>query len=197
MNEDKSSGPMAYPKKGSYNWIIYKIPLLLWRMGLGPFLSHPTRGGKRMLVITTRGRNSKLPRHTMVSCIDFDQKNYAVSGWWLHSDWVKNFHKDPLVTVQVGLKIYAAHARQVVDLEEFRGVARSLFDSGGDSHFKNWLDTLEIAYTLDDLIDKRDRVHFIGFDPVEKEGPTPLTADLIWSWAVVLSLLLGWLFFIW
>jgi len=150
-----------------------------------------------MLVITTLGRKSGLPRHTMVSRIDFDQKNYAVSGWSLRSDWIKNIHKNPLVTVQLGLKIYAAHARRVVDLEEFRGVARSLFKSGGDSHFEDWLDTLDIANTLDDLIDKRDRICLIGFDPVDMEGPTPLNADLLWVWAVLLSLLLGWLFFIW
>ncbi len=197
MNEGNSSDPMSYPKKGSINRIIYKIPLMLWRIGFGPFLSHPNRGGKKMLVITTRGRKSKLPRHTMVSCIDFDQKNYAISGWWLRSDWIKNIHEDPLVTVQVGLKIYPALARRVVDLEEFRGVARSLFDSGGDSHFKDWLDTLEIAYTLDDLIDKRDLVYIIGFDPVKMEGPAPLLADLIWIWAVFISFLLGFLFFLW
>lgn len=197
MNEGNSSGPMAYPRKGSLNWIKYKTPLLLWRLGFGPYLSHPNRGGKRMLLITTRGRKSKLPRHTMVSCIDFDRKNYAVSGWWRRSDWIKNIHEDPLVTVQLGLRIYSAHARRVVDPEEFRGVAGSLFDSGGDSHFKDWLDTLDIAFTLDDLLIKRDRVHFIGFDPVDMEGPAPLTANLIWIWAVVLSLLLGWLFFIW
>jgi len=195
MVEKYYAGSMAYPKKGSINRFIYKLPLFLWRLGFGPLLSHPNRGGKKMLVITTRGRKSGLPRHTMVSWIDFDQKNYAVSGWWLRSDWIKNIHEDPLVTVQVGLKIYVAHARRVVDLEEFRGVARSLFESGGDSHFEDWLDTLEIAYTLDDLIDKRDRVHFIGFNPVELEGPAPLTADLIWIWAVVISILLGLVFF--
>jgi len=72
-----------------------------------------------------------------------------------------------------------------------------LFDSGGDSHFKEWLDTLKIANTLDDLIDNKNRVYFIGFDPVDMEGPAPLTANLIWIWAIVFSLLLGWLFFVW
>ena len=150
-----------------------------------------------MLVITTRGRKSKIPRHTMVSGINFDNRNYTISGWWLRSDWIKNIHEDPLITVQVGFKIYAAHARQVVDLEEFQGVAQSLFDSGGDSHLKEWLDTLEIAYTLDDFIEKRNLVHIIGFDPVEMEGPAPLTANLIWIWAVFISFMLASLFFLW
>ena len=197
MAEENHPGSLAYPKKRSLNRLIYKLPLLLWRLGFGPYLSHPNRGGKRMLVLTTRGRKSKLPRHTMMSCINFDQKNYAISGWWLRSDWIKNIHEDPLVTVQIGFKIYAANARKVVDLEEFRGVAQSLFDSGGDSHFKEWLDTLEITNTIDDFIDKRDLVHFIGFDPVELEGPAPLTANLIWVWAVFISFMLGLFFFLW
>jgi len=195
MNEGNSSKPVAYPKKGSINWIIYKIPILLWRMGFGPYLSHPKRGGKRMLLITTRGRKSKLPRHTMASCINFDQRNYVISGWWLRSDWIKNIHEDPLVTIQVGNKIISAHARRVIDVDEFRGVARSLFESGGDSHFKDWLDSLNIAYSLDDMVDNKDLVHFIGFDAVEMDGPAPLSADLLWIWAVVISLLLGLAFF--
>lgn len=197
MVKQEKGGPLPYPKKGSINRFIYKLPLLLWRMGFGSFLSHPARGGRKMMVVTTLGRKSGLPCHTMVSRIDFDQKDYAISGWWLRSDWTKNIHEDPLVTIQVGLKIYAAHARRVVDLEEFRSVAHSLFESGGDSHFEDWLDTLEIAHTLDDLIDNKDRVNFIGFDLVDMEGPSPLTANLIWIWAVLFSLLLGWLFFVW
>ena len=197
MIRQETGGSLIYPKKRSVNRLIYKLPLLLWRLGFGPFLSHPARGGRKMLVVTTLGRKSKLPRHTMLSHIVFKNKDYVISGWWQRADWVKNFHKDPLVTVQVGLKIYAAHARRVVDLEEFRGVARNLFDSGGDSHFKDWLDALEIAYTLDDLIDKKDMVYFIGFDPVEMEGPPPLLADLIWIWAIIISFLLGLFFFFW
>jgi len=188
---------MDYPKKGSLNRFIYKLPLLLWRLGFGPFLSHSSRGGKKMMVVTTRGRKSTLPRHTMVSCIDFNQKNYAVSGWWRQADWVKNFHKDPLVTIQSGARIYSAHAKRVEDLDEIRGVAQSLFDSGGDSHFGAWLDALEIEPNLNDLMKKRERIYFVGFDPTEIIGPDPLSADLIWIWAVLISLTLGLIFFLW
>ena len=196
-SEEKTSGSLTYPHKGSLNRFIYKLPLLMWRLGFGPILSHPARGGKKMMVVTTRGRKSGLPRHTMVSCIDFDHKHYAVSGWWLRSDWVMNFHQDPLVTVQVGGRIYSAHARRVEDLEEIRAVAQALFDSGGDSHFETWLEELDIKYDLEDLLEKRANIHFVGFDPVQVEGPSPQAADLIWIWAFVFSLLLGLIFFIW
>lgn len=185
---------MDYPKKGSLNRFIYKLPLLLWRLGFGPFLSNSSRGGKKMMVVTTRGRKSKLPRHTMVSCIDFNQKNYAVSGWWQQADWVRNFHVDPLVTVQSGGLIYSALARRVEEINEIKGVAQALFDSGGDSHFGAWLESLGIKKDLDDLIDKRDLVYFVGFDRSPSDGPDPLSADLLWVWAIIISFLLALLF---
>jgi deazaflavin-dependent oxidoreductase (nitroreductase family) len=197
MVKQEKGGSLPYPKKGSINRFIYKLPLLLWRLGFGPFLSHPARGGRKMLVVTTLGRKSKRPRHTMLSYTVFDKKHYVISGWGLRSDWVRNLQADPLVTIQVGYKIYSAYARKVEDLEESKGVAQNLFDSGGDSHFGSWLDALEIEQNLNDLINKRQRVYFVGFDPADIIGPDPLTADLIWIWAVFISFLLGLFFFLW
>ena len=197
MDGNDLAGSMDYPKKGSLNRFIYKLPLLLWRLGFGPILSHPSRGGKKMMVVTTLGRKSKLPRHTMVSRISSNNRDYVIPGWWRQADWVKNFHADPLVTIQAGGRIYSADARRVKDLNEIRGVAQSLFDSGGDSHFSSWLKALGIEPNQEDLLDKRDRVFFVGFDPVDQEGPSPLIADLIWIWAVLISLMLGLIFFLW
>ncbi len=197
MADKDHAGSMDYPKKRSLNRFVYKFPLLLWRLGFGPLLGHPSRGGKKMMVLTTLGRKSKLPRHTMVSHISSNNKNYAISGWWQQADWVKNFHADPLVTIQTGNRIYSANAKRVEDLDEIKCVAQSLFDSGGDSHFGSWLESLQIEPSLEDLLDKRDRVFFVGFDPVDQEGPPPLIADLIWIWAVLISLTLGMIFFLW
>ncbi len=197
MDGNDLAGSMDYPKKGSLNRLIYKLPLLLWRLGFGPILSNPNRGGNRMMVLTTLGRKSKLPRHTIVSHISSNNRDYVVSGWWRRADWVKNFHADPLATIQTGNRIYSANARRVEDLNEITGVAQSLFDSGGDSHFSSWLKALGIEPNLEDLLDKRDRVSIVGFDPVDQEGPPPLIANLIWIWAVLFSLMLGLIFFLW
>lgn len=197
MAEKDQPGSMAYPGKGSLDRLVYRLPLLLWRMGFGPALSHPARGGRKMMVVTTRGRKSMLPRHTMVSNIYFDQKDYAVSGWRLRSDWVKNLQNDPVVTIQSGGRIYSARARRIEDDPEFQGVAQSLFESGGDSHFGDWLDTLGIDHTLADLLNKKDLVYLIGFDRTDEDGPSPLSADLIWIWAVLISFILGLIFFLW
>jgi len=195
MSDKDHPGSMAYPSKRTLNRFIYKLPLLLWRLGFGSLLSHPARDGKRMMVITTIGRKSKLPRHTMVSNIRYDQKDYAISGWWHRSDWVKNFINDPLVTVQSGGRIYSAYARRVEDINEIRAVAQALFDSGGDSHFSDWLASLGIEENLDELMEKRDLVYFVGFDQVDRKGPAPLRSDLVWVWGILIFLIsIIWLF---
>ena len=51
--QQDASGTMAYPKRGTLNRLIYTIPRIMWRMGLGPYLGHESRGGSRMLALTT------------------------------------------------------------------------------------------------------------------------------------------------
>jgi deazaflavin-dependent oxidoreductase (nitroreductase family) len=187
---------MTYPRRGTLNRILYRIPLVFWRLGFGGYLSNPARGGSKMLVVTTRGRKSGLPRHTMLSYILNNGKEYVASGWGVRSDWVKNIQADPLVTIQAGGRIYSAHAKRLVDPVEFQGAARSLFDSGGDSHFEDWLDSLGIEHNINDFLEKQDRVYLMGFERVEEDGPDPLLADLLWIWAVLFSLLLGFIFFV-
>ena len=62
-----------------------------------------------------------------------------------------------------------------------------MLQTGGDSHFKPWLKSLDIAYDLDDLIAKRDRVYLVVLDPTDQIGPPPMASDLIWLWAVILA----------
>ncbi len=193
MNETQlpdSSHQLPYPSRGTLDRLFYKLPLLLWRMGLGSYLSHPARGGSRMLVLTTRGRKSGLPRHTMVSAVDVDGQDYIVSGWGPRSQWVKNVKNDPLVTVQVYQRTFSARIRRITDPEEFSRVVQKMFQTGGDSHFKSWLASLGIEYSPDDMRSKHDRISMYGFDPVEQEGPAPLGTDLIWVFPVILAMIL-------
>ena len=139
-----------------------------------------------MLVLTTRGRMSGLPRHTMVSVAEVEGDNYILSGWGPRSQWVKNIEQDPLVTVQVYQRTYPAVIRRVEDLQEFSRVAERMFQTGGDPHFKPWLKSLGIEYSQEDLVAKRDRVYMFGFDPVEQTGPSPLLANLAWVFPALL-----------
>jgi deazaflavin-dependent oxidoreductase (nitroreductase family) len=181
---------MKYPRKGTFNRILFKMPLLLWRTGMGPLLSHPLLGGNRMLALSTMGRKSGLPRHTILSYAPAGGKDYVCSGWGEVSDWVKNILADPLVTVQVSRKKYTGQAYLVEDVEEFTTVAEAMFLTGGDSHFQPWLASYGISFFKEDMIAKRGRLWIIGFEPVAQDGPAPLPADLRWIWIFLVGVIL-------
>jgi deazaflavin-dependent oxidoreductase (nitroreductase family) len=187
-------GAMTYPSKGTLNRLVFKFPLVLWRMGLGRILSHPALAGNKMLVLTTRGRKSHLPRHTILSYVQLDDQQFVSSGWGARSDWYQNILVNPIVTIQVGGKAYAAEARRVEGLEEFTNITLAMFGSGGDAHFEAWLESLDIAYDPADMIAKRQRLFLVAFDLCAEKGPPPLPLDLTWVWALILLLMiLGWL----
>lgn len=187
--QQRASGPMTYPAGGTLNRFLFKTPLIWWRMGLGSVL------GQAMLVLTTWGRRSRLPRHTMLSYTLCNGNVYIAAGWGERSDWYRNIERDPRVTVQRGKGSYSAIARRVTEVEEFGAISRRLFQTGGDTHFRPWLESLGIAYDVNDLIAKRERVHMLALDPSREPGPPPMEADLVWIWGVMLaSFALGWLF---
>ena len=184
-----TTGAMTYPDPGTLNRWLFQVPAIWWRMGLGPIQ------GRWQLVLTTRGRKSGLPRHTMLSRARLGDKSYVISGWNQRADWYQNISHDPRVTVQTDQNTYPARARRVIDLEEYSRVMDLLLRNGGDSHFKPWLESLGINLDMRDIIAKRDRVYLVALDPADEAGhPPPMPVDLKWVWVVmVLPFVSGWL----
>jgi deazaflavin-dependent oxidoreductase (nitroreductase family) len=192
----KTQGAMAYPRRGTWNRVLFKSPLIWWRMGLGPLMSHSAWGGNKMLVLTTWGRFSQKPRHTMLSYVSVDDRVYVCSGWGAKSDWYKNILVNPLVTICAGKKIYPAQARRVNDLDEYTKITEEMFKTGGDSHFEVWLDSFGIEHNKEDMIAKRDRLYLVGFDLSDEPGPPTLKIDLRWIWGVIVVLVFAFLILI-
>lgn len=182
---------MTYPRKGTVNRSLFKAPLILWRIGLGVLLSHKAMAGNKMLVLTTWGRKSQKPRHTMLSYVSVGDQEVVCSGWGEKSDWVKNIGVNPQVTVQVGCKSYSAVARRVQDGDEFARITQEMFETGGDSHFEPWLESYGIEFNQQDMLEKRDRLHILAFDPSDEAGPPGMPVDLKWVWGVILITLIG------
>lgn len=184
-----TTGTMNYPAQGTLNRLLFHIPAIWWRMGMGPIQ------GRWQLVLTTWGRRSRLPRHTMLSRATLGDKSYVISGWNQRADWYQNLSHNPRVTVQTDRNTYHARARRITELEEYTQVMRLLLEGGGDSHFKPWLKSLGIQLEIDDIVAKRERVYLVALDPSDEAGhPPPMAVDLKWVWVVVaLSFVSGWL----
>ena len=189
--QQKTNRSMSYPNKGTLNRFLFKTPLIWWRMGLGPIMSHKSLGGSKMLVITSWGRKTNKPRHTMLSYLKVGGKDYVCSGWGSRSDWYKNIKTDPRVTVQVGRRVYSANARRIENIEEYQRIVEELYNTGGDSHFEPWLESFGVELNKEDLITKRDRLIIVGFDENDNNGPPPMPVDLKWVWGMMLFICVG------
>lgn len=63
-----------------------------------------------VLVLTTTGRRSGLPRKTPLQYEEIDGVLYVGSARGTQADWYRNLLANPHVQVQIGKEVYAAHA---------------------------------------------------------------------------------------
>jgi deazaflavin-dependent oxidoreductase (nitroreductase family) len=68
-----------------------------------------------VLLLTTKGRKSGLPRVTPLQYEDVDGVIYIASARGAQADWVRNIRADPHVTVQIGARTFEAIAEPILD----------------------------------------------------------------------------------
>ena len=95
-----------------FKWI-FKLPILQYRLGLGWMI------GRYILLLTTTGRKSGLPRYTPLEYeYDRESDRYRVAaGWGGNTDWYRNLLANPHVTAQVGRRKFIALAEPAPDEE--------------------------------------------------------------------------------
>jgi deazaflavin-dependent oxidoreductase (nitroreductase family) len=119
---------MSYPT-GLFKWLM-KFPLSLYRIGLGWLLASAS-----IIILTTRGHRSGVPRFTALECRRHGSKFYLVAAWGERSHWYQNLRAYPLATIKHGHLTYTVSASFVEDRSEslrvvslFRQVAPAFYD---------------------------------------------------------------------
>jgi deazaflavin-dependent oxidoreductase (nitroreductase family) len=87
-------------------------PVTLYRLGLGPLI------GNVILLLTTTGRKSGLPRVTPLQYELIAGDYYFGAALGLKSDWVRNLQADPRVHIQVKQKKLTGRAEVITDLDQ-------------------------------------------------------------------------------
>jgi deazaflavin-dependent oxidoreductase (nitroreductase family) len=184
--QQKNQGFLTYPT-GGWRKAMFKWPVQLWRLGLGPIIGH------QMVLISHTGRKSGLTRRTMTELHVVNGKKYAPSGFGRRSQWYRNIEADPRVTIQTASGAESVIASRVTDDDELL----SLMDLGDPINLvmlRSFLDSLEIEPTEEDILAKKDRIYYLRFDPTDEPTPPPLPADLVWLWpAALFALFTAWL----
>jgi len=83
----------------------------LYALGLGPLV------GQLILLLTTTGRKSGLPRVTPLQYEEVDGAYMLGSSRGLHADWVRNLMANPRVEIRVRSKRFYGRAEVVADPE--------------------------------------------------------------------------------
>lgn len=176
---------MLYPEHG-WQKLAFRAPMLLWRLGLGPVV------GRLIMVITTTGNKSKLPRRNMAEYYTLNGKKYTVCAYGPKAAWYKNIQADPRVTVQTAAGTESMRAVRVTDDAELHQIIE-LFEQRNALLTGWYLESLDIQPDKSDLLLKKDRLYLLRFDPTGEPTPPGLEADLKWVWGVIglIALLLG------
>jgi deazaflavin-dependent oxidoreductase (nitroreductase family) len=175
MTSMSNNGRLPYPNSAMR--VLLRLPIWLYRMGLADVVSIMP-----LMILTTRGRKSGLPRRAVIEYRRHGRKIYAISAWGKRPQWVQNLADDPCVTLQQGRRNIAARAKLVDDASEalrvlylFRRTSPVVYDA-----VLAWLADGQVidARTLPDV---SDQFTIIRFDPVEDPPLLPVVeADLAW-----------------
>lgn len=88
---------------------IKRPPQILYALGFGRLY------GRVVLLLTTIGRKSGLPRVTPLQYEEIDGDIYVASALGDRADWFRNVEADPNVEVRVGSRLLSALAEPITD----------------------------------------------------------------------------------
>lgn len=160
---------------------LLRAPILLHRLGLGALLNQ-----LHVVILTTRGRKSGLPRYALVEYRMHGSKVYLISAWGERPHWVQNLIADPQATVQTGGRIYGAQAHVVYDTGEILR-AFLLFRKRAPAVYDGILARLTEAESVDTntLPDLARQLTVVRLDVIRDKHTLPgVKTDLAWLWGV-------------
>ena len=166
---------------------VVRLPIWMYRLGLGSMMS-----AMRLMVLSTWGRKSGLPRHAAIEYRTHGSKIYVVSAWGRRPNWCVNLTEQPVVRVRLGRRAFSAKASVVEDTSEalrvlylFRKRAPFIYDpiiaylSNRQSVNSRTLPDVSHMFTI------------VRLDPsADVVGPPTVEPDLRWVLPVTGGLLL-------
>jgi len=168
--------PIPYPKNRIIKKI-YRIPILLYRLGLGKFY------GKYILILSTLGRKSGKVHRTPVEYFRDKDRIFIMSGFGDTPDWYQNLQNDPHVTLNTDKTTLYMLARKPETQSEWEEVVKFLKTSP-----VSILSSHGLVNQLDDPKFQQEIKHWpvLTFDKTQEPCPKPLEPDLTWAWPLIL-----------
>ncbi|MBN2147123.1 MAG: nitroreductase family deazaflavin-dependent oxidoreductase [Anaerolineales bacterium] len=165
-----------------------RFMLLMWRLGLGPWVNFWPQVVGRIMVITHTGRKSGLRRRTPVNYTIVDGDIYCTAGFGSISDWYRNIIANPQVEVWLPEGWWAGEASDVSDVEERLPLLRQVLFASGFAARAAGIDPVNMS-------DEELNAATLNYRLVRIHRRTPCTgqngpSDLAWVWPLATMILL-------
>ncbi len=108
-----------------------KFMLLMWRLGLGPWINIWPEGIGRIMVITHTGRKSGLKRQTPVNYAMIDGEVYCTAGFGKTSDWYRNIKTNPEVEIWLPDGWWSGVAEEITNPAKRLPLLRAVMQNSG------------------------------------------------------------------
>ena len=182
--DGREQGLIPYPS--GLGRLLLRLPLLLYRMGLGDLMRRA-----HIMILGTRGRKTGLPRYTAIEFRRHGSEMYIISAWGSRPQWFQNLKTIPNILVQEGRRTYAARAHLVTNAGEALRVLH-LFRRRAPWVYDPIIAKMSARTSITErtLPEISHEVTIVRIDPTP-EAPTlrPLPSD--YSWVLPMAVVLG------
>lgn len=108
-----------------------RFMLLMWQLGLGPWLSFWPEVGGQFMVITHTGRKSGRIYRTPVNYVIVDGEVYCAAGFGSLSDWYRNIIANPQVEIWIKDGWWTGKAEEINSPEQRLSLMRAVIVASG------------------------------------------------------------------
>jgi deazaflavin-dependent oxidoreductase (nitroreductase family) len=122
-----------------------RFMLLMWRLGLGPYLSVWPAGFGRYMVITHIGRKSGLQRRTPVNYVEIGGAIYCTAGFGKVSDLYRNIQAHPQIEVWLPGGWWTATAEGITGTDGWLDLLRAVLKSSGFASFSAGINPYRVS----------------------------------------------------
>ena len=177
----------------SFKRYLNPFMLLMWRLGLGPWINLWPKVGGRILVIAHQGRKTGRRRYTPVNYALVDGEIYCTVGFGVVSDWYRNLAVNPNVEVWLPDGWWAGVVEDISDSPWRLPLLRQVLIGSGVVTYLAGIDPVNLTDEALHAVTSKYRLLHIWRTEARTGRGGP--GDLAWVWPAATMILLPLLLF--
>ena len=172
----------------SFKRYLNPFMLLMWRLGLGPWINIWPPVGGRILVIAHRGRKTSRRRYTPVNYALVDGEIYCTVGFGVVSDWYRNLAVNPDIEVWLPDGWWAGVVEDISDSPWRLPLLRQVLIGSGGVTYLAGIDPVNLTDEALHAVTSKYRLLHIWRTEARTGRGGP--GDLAWVWPLATMILL-------